>query len=117
MSRAVLTLQEISSSQEPIGGGDYPAGMVIMVSDTIADDLVTRGLCAEITTAGTGTILNGTATIAVVHGLAKVPTSIDLTGQHSEVSAMWATAPTSSGFVANVAVNVTADRKFYWSVR
>jgi hypothetical protein len=63
---------------------------------------------------GKATILNGTATIAVTHGLRTTPTYITLTGTHEEVHEAYATTIGAASFTITVDGNVTANRDVYW---
>jgi hypothetical protein len=111
MARSVLLLQNAN-----IGSDAFPAGDIITAEDDVADDLVLNGQAVEVTVNGTSSISSGTSSVAVVHGLGHLPNAVYLTGQHAETAAIWATGVTSSGFTANVAVNTTGSRGFYWGV-
>ncbi len=118
MSRAVLLLQLVDSSVEPTVQDDvFPAGMTITVEDGVADDLVLRGYAQELTVKGTATIASGTSSVTVAHGLGAIPSEVSVTGQHSEVAALWVTNATTSQFTVNVAANTTGNRNVYWGVR
>lgn len=63
---------------------------------------------------GKATIANGTASIAVTHGLHTTPTNIILTGTHTEVHEAYATSVGSATFTITVDGNTTDDRDVYW---
>lgn len=65
---------------------------------------------------GTATIASGTASIVVAHGLVATPTTVRVTGTHTEVDRLYVTAVGAANFTINAgAGNVTADRDVYWN--
>jgi parallel beta-helix repeat protein len=60
------------------------------------------------------TITNGNTHITVTHEMDVIPTSITVTGNHSEVSACWVVNITSTQFEIWVSSAVSYDRVVYW---
>jgi hypothetical protein len=60
------------------------------------------------------TITNGNTHVTVTHEMDVTPTSITVTGNHSEVSACWIVNITSTQFEIWVSAGVTYDRVVYW---
>jgi parallel beta-helix repeat protein len=63
---------------------------------------------------GSTTITNGNTHVTVTHEMDVTPTSITVTGNHSEVSACWIVNITSTQFEIWVSSGVTYDRVVYW---
>jgi hypothetical protein len=104
--------------QQPVdvSAGSFPAGAIVSFEDVVADDLVQRGIAAELTVCGTGVIASGMASTSQPHGLGHVPAAVQVTPQHTEVAQPWVTGATAIAFTVNIASSTTGDRNFYWSV-
>ena len=64
---------------------------------------------------GTAVMANGTAAIAVAHGLPATPNHINCIGTHAEVQSLYLTAIGAANFTINTADgNVTANRDILW---
>jgi len=63
---------------------------------------------------GIATIENTNSSVTVTHEMDVTPTSITVTGNHSEVSGCWVVNITSTQFEIWVSSAVTYDRVVYW---
>jgi parallel beta-helix repeat protein len=64
---------------------------------------------------GSATIANGTSSTAVTHGLSATPTSVTVSGSHTEVDLLYVTAIGAAQFTINASDGNTSDnRTVYW---
>jgi len=64
---------------------------------------------------GTATILSGQSSVVITHGLAGTPTSIRVTGTHTEVDLLYVDTVGPSYFTIHASDgNTSGDRTVYW---
>lgn len=95
------------------GGSIASVSTLVVNNGTNARFVYVNGYPTRIT--GTATILNGTAAVTLAHGCITTPTSIRVSGTHTEVDRLYVTAVGGANFTINAgAGNVTANRDVYW---
>jgi len=97
-----------------LGHQSFPAGHVLAVNESTAEDLIARGHAQEVVPHGAATMLSGHNSVVVTHDLKVVPLSVLVSGSHSEVASCWVDAFTPHAFTIHAPSNVTADRVVYW---
>ena len=72
-----------------------------------------RGLTSK--AIGNATILSGQTSVTFNHNLAFTPASVNLTGQHAEVSDVYASTVDATNITATVGSATSANRLIYWT--